>query len=665
MVGFGLTLGLGLGLGPAHAQSLISPNGYSGIGLIPSARTLHASEAVVDYAKALPGAVAPRGHNTQVGFGLMDELELVGKLATQNLNCNMFQANACPPNTIRDFSASLKWRLPSEWLDYHKAGLAFGMTDVGGAAARFKSYYAVGTKSMGPVDVHLGTAQAKGDMAILQGTFSGLDFNPNTWSKLSIQNIGSNSWAHAALISPITFGGVSASATFSTQLNSNPITPKNWFGFSFNIPLDGVTPAGLPQKTASTRVVRVIDPMSLATELERLGFYRPVIEEHASGKVQVVVNNTAYVWSPLDAAGVALGLIAGAYGDTAKSFELVITTRQIPQLMVSGSAACAKQWLNGGKRCEDLKVTSLLAGGEGAAPELKTAGWLFRPEVIISPVVTSAVGTEFGSLDFDIGAGINTVVPLWKGAIWDLNRIEPLDLNTDDFRKNGAFYNSRLRSAVNRRMFHQVLSAPSVNTQFRLSAGMAYTTWKGQALETMTQDAEGRHRLSLLVGQFKNDALIRNSQKDYHLAAYRFANNAEHTVSTEITYGKFWGGDTGYQILQRFWQGDTNIGIYLRRSKMQDGTPIASFAGLQFTIPFTPRRNTGFENFGLRGVNQWTYGLESRIFNRENLLTPGYGEIPRFGENLPQLFNRDRGGNAYLREEHWRLKNSFNELSQE
>ena len=167
-----------LGVGPAlvasagFAQSLISPNGYSGIGLIPSARTLHAGEAVVDYSRALPGARAPKGHNFQVGFGLMDELELVGKLATQDLNCNMFQAGACPPNTIRDFSASLKWRLPSDWLDHHNAAVALGATDVGGAATHFRSYYAVGTKSIDQIDLHVGFAQAKADQAILHGTFS-------------------------------------------------------------------------------------------------------------------------------------------------------------------------------------------------------------------------------------------------------------------------------------------------------------------------------------------------------------------------------------------------------------------------------------------------------------------------------------------------------------
>jgi len=647
-----------LAVAQTHGQSLISPNGYSGIGLIPSARTLHSSEAVVDYSKALPGARASRGHNFQVGFGLTDNFELVGKLATQNLNCNMFAAGACPPDTIRDFSASVKWRLASDWLDAQNAALAVGATDVGGAAVRFKSYYAVGTKTIDNVDFHAGVAQAKGDLAILQGSFAGVDINPNSWSKLSLQTIGSNSWAHAALLSPITVGGVSASATFSARLNNNALSPKEWFGLAFNIPLDGVTPAGMPDKTKTTRLVRSIDPASLRQELERHGFFRPVITEE-SGSIQVTVNNTAYLWNALDAAGVALGAIVGAYGDSARPFELTIATRGIPMLRVAGTASCAKEWLNTGKSCGDLQVYSLLTQHQYSKRSKTSIPWHFRPELAISPVITSAVGTEFGALDFDIGASINAIVPLWRGATWDINRIEPLDINTDDFRKDGVYYNSRLRNAINRRMLHQLISAPSLNTQVRLSVGTAYTTWSGQQLETITQSNDGRHRLGLQFGQFENDSLIRNKARDYHLMSYRFANNTQHTLSTEIVYGKFWAGDKGYQITQRFWQGDTTIGIYLRRTQMPDGAPTVSFAGIQFTIPITPRRNTGYEHFGLRGVNQWTYTMESRIFNRENLLTPGYGEIPRLGENLQQIFNRDRSGYHYLTAETWRIRNSF------
>jgi len=454
---------------------------------------------------------------------------------------------------------------------------------------------------------------------------------------------------------------VSASATFSARLNNNALSPKEWFGVAFNIPLDGVTPAGMPDKTKTTRLVRSIDPASLRQELERHGFFRPVITEE-SGSIQVTVNNTAYLWNALDAAGVALGAIVGAYGDSAGPFELTIATRGIPVLRVAGTASCAKEWLNTGKSCGDLQVYSLLTQHQDSKRSKTSIPWHFRPELAISPVITSAVGTEFGALDFDIGANINAIVPLWKGATWDINRIEPLDIKTDDFRKDGVYYNSRLRSAINRRMLHQLISAPLLNTQVRLSIGTAYTTWSGQQLETLTQSNDGRHRLGLQFGQFENDSLIRNNSRDYHLIGYRFSNNIQHTLSTEIVYGKFWAGDKGYQITQRFWQGDTTIGIYLRRTQMPDGTPIVSFAGIQCTIPITPRRNTGYEHFGLRGVNQWAYTLESRIFNRENLLTSGYGDIPRLGDNLQQILNRDRGGNEYLRFERWRIRNAFHSL---
>jgi hypothetical protein len=653
-----------LAVAQAHGQSLISPNGYSGIGLIPSARTLHSSEAVIDYSKALPGARASRGHNFQVGFGLTDNFELVGKLATQNLNCNMFAAGACPPDTIRDFSASVKWRLASDWLDAQNAALAVGATDVGGAAVRFKSYYAVGTKTIDNVDFHAGVAQAKGDLAILQGSFAGVDINPNSWSKISLQTIGSNSWAHAALLSPITVGGVSASATFSARLNNNALSPKEWFGVAFNIPLDGVTPAGMPDRTKTTRLVRSIDPASLRQELERHGFFRPVITEE-SGLIQVTVNNTAYLWNALDAAGVALGVIVGAYGDSARPFELTIATRGIPVLRVSGTASCAKEWLNTGKSCGDLEVYSLLTRHEDSKRSKVGIPWHFRPELAISPVITSAVGTEFGALDFDIGAGLNAIVPLWKGAIWDINRIEPLNIITDDFRKEGIYYNSRLRSTINRRMLHQLISAPSLNTQLRLSVGTAYTTWSGQQLETLTQSNDGRHRLGVQLGQFEHESLSHKYVRDYHLISYRISNNAHHSLATEIVYGKFWMGDKGYKIGQRFWHGDTAIELYLRRTQMQDGSPSVSFAGIQFSIPMTPRRNISSEYFGARGVNQWVYTIESRIGKQTNFLNTGYGEIPRVGETVQQTFNRDRSGSDYYRADLMRARNAFQAVTLE
>ena len=92
---------------------------------------------------------------------------------------------------------------------------------------------------------------------------------------------------------------------------------------------------------------------------------------------------------------------------------------------------------------------------------------------------------------------------------------------------------------------------------------------------------------------------------------------------------------------------------------MTESSPLVSFAGLQFSIPFTPIENRSFEHLNLRGTSQWTYTLESRIFDKENRITGGYGEIPKMGESLVQTFNRDRNSTAYLENSLGRIKNAF------
>ena len=48
----------------------VSPNGYSGLGVVPSASTLGVGTALVSFDPTLPGAKNTLGYNTQIGFGL-------------------------------------------------------------------------------------------------------------------------------------------------------------------------------------------------------------------------------------------------------------------------------------------------------------------------------------------------------------------------------------------------------------------------------------------------------------------------------------------------------------------------------------------------------------------------------------------------------------------
>ncbi len=655
------------------SELVLSPNGYSGLGLVPIGQTLPSGSAVVAFDPTIPGGQNTSGYNHQIGFGLYDNFELVGRLATNDLKCNMFKAGACPPNTIRDLSPSLKWSLPLDWLKQNKAAVALGITDFGGAASYFKSYYLVGTKSLGNVDVSIGQAKAMTDTAMLKGSFGALTWKAADWASLSLQRIGSDSWAHAAVSTPVFDSGLNAWLTFNHRISDSALTDKNWIGWGVSIPLDRIK-KGTSSSTVSSapqdRAVAGIKPADLVQAFKQRGFYNPKIGKRVDGSLVFELENSSYAWNILDGAGVALGLIAGAYGDADKvqEFELVLTTRGMRQVLIRADASCVKRWLEAGDVCATLSIDSLNQNSivaKANQPVEWTDGkpWAFRPEIIFSPTLVATVGTEYGAFDIDLGTNINTVLPLWTGATLERNHIVPLDIRSENFQPGRPFYASRLKAVNSRTLLHQLLNFPSINSQARLSLGTAYNVWDGGQLETSSQSSNGRHKLGFTAGSFTTDTRALDNQKSYHLLNYRYVHDDMQKTSTELTYGKFWGGDSGFSIGQRFWHGDTSINLYMRRSRMTETGPLVSFAGLQFVIPFTPRQNKSFEHLSLRGVSQWTYTLESRILAKENLLTGGYGEVPKIGDSLVQTFNRDRNSTQYLESNMGRIKNAYVNLS--
>jgi hypothetical protein len=669
---------------------VLSPNGYSGLGLVPTARTLKAGEVVLAFDPTLPGAVDTHGYNTQIGFGLMENLELVGRLATNNLKCNGFKVGECPLNSIRDFSSSIKWSLPIDWLKLNNAAVAVGVTDFGGAATFFRSYYGVATKSFDQFDVSMGLAKAKVTTSMFDGGFGSVTWRPTDWANISMQKVGKNTTTHALLQTPIFTDGSKAWITFNHRISEKPVMDKNWVGWGVSIPLDRVekqsisTPIEKANPQPITKELASIDSSEIEAALKTKGFHRYKIGTKANNQLVIELENTAYVWNILDAAGVALGVISSAYVKEVKEqeFELLISTRGVKQLKVTGGAKCVGLWLSKGDACSNLAVQSLSQRSseekslkissnqelniiEDSVNWSSESGWRIRPEIIISPTLVTSIGTEYGAFDGDMGANINSVIPLWTGAMIDNNRVQPLGVGTKQFEQGGAFFSSRLKPATNRTLLHQLINLPSINTQARLSAGTAYTVWDGRQIETSTQTDNGRHKLGFTEGKFKNDNLSYNNQRSYRLVNYRYSNSDQQTTVTEITQGKFWAGDKGFSISQRFWHGDTSLNIYFRRTRMTEFKPLVSFAGFQFAIPFTPRENKGIEHVGLRGVSQWTYSLETKVLEKDNIITGGYGEVPKVGDSLAMTFNRDRNSTRYYNASLDRMKNAYLNLGRD
>jgi hypothetical protein len=579
----------------------------------------------------------------------------------------------------------MKWSLPIDWLKQNNAAVAVGATDFGGAATYFRSYYVVGTKSFDQFDVTLGQAKRGGvGNSMMDGTLASGTWRPADWANVSVQKVGQHTTAHALLQTPISADGASVWFTFNRRISDAPVMDKNWIGWGVSMPLDRVEkqtvsmPLQKAEPQTGNKALANLKPSDLTEALKARGFYNAKIGTKANGDLVLELENTAYSWNILDAAGVALGVVSSAYSQEPKNqkFELLLTTRGIKQLQVKGEAKCVGRWLSNGEVCSSLTVQSLSQRASGMAlfPEsaLQVVGgldesvnwssgstWSFRPEIIVSPTLVTTIGTEYGSFDGDMGANINAVIPLWSGAIIENNRVRPIGVGTKNFEQGGLFYASRIKPVTNRTLFHQLVNLPAINTQARFSTGTAYTVWEGRQIETSTQTDNGRHKLGFTDGTFKNDALTYNNERSYRLVNYRFANNDQQTSMTEITQGKFWAGDKGFSINQRFWHGDTTLNIYFRRTRMTESKPLVSFAGLQFSIPFTPRENKSLEYLGLRGVSQWTYALETKILEKDNIITGGYGEVPKVGDSLVMTFNRDRNSNRFYDTNLGRMKNAY------
>lgn len=649
-------------------QNYLTPNGYSGLGMVPSASVLGTGTAVFSFDNVLPGALNTKGQNAQFGVGLMDDVELVGRLATNSGNCNMFDANACPPNTIRDLSASLKWSPSLQWLNKNKAKVALGVTDEGGAATYFRSYYAVASKSFGDVDVSLGRGIAKSDQAVLNSAFGAISWKPTNWAQLSLQKIGADQWAHAGVSVPIGGNGVNAFLSYNTRLNESPVTEKNWASVGVSLPLGRVTKnttAAAPEPR-EVRLLSSVKPSELKEVLKKYGFYGTKLGKYPLGKVVVEVDSASYQWNIVDAAGVALGIVSSAYAsDPLQDFELVINTRGLPQMLIRANAACVKRWLESDTWCEKLDISSL--NDRDYWPTTvkweDDSQWSYRPELILAPALASFVGTEYSAFDIDLGLNVNLILPLWSGAYLDYNQIVPMNIRTERFEPDQPYYASQLTKVTSRRLIHQLVSLQPINTQVRLSAGTAYNVWGGVQMESNTQSSDGRHKFGINVGDFRTDTLPTNNQKGYQLLSYRYIFGRQQRTSTEITLGKFWGGDTGALVAQRFWYDDTALVTYFKQSRQDSSAAPASYAGLQLIFPLTPRKNAGMEYLSIRGTNQFGYGVESRVLETENKLSVGTNEVPRMGDNLLQIMNRDRNSSEYFQSQVGRMKNAFINLS--
>ena len=221
-------------------DTTLTQAGFTGLGITPSAHLLNWGTMEATYDNQMPGIrTNPAGHNYVLGFGLLPNMEVVGRIATAELSTNCFTGPCRGP---RDLSVSLKAGIGLDTAGRFR--VAAGVTDFGGAATNFRSYYGVASFNEGPYELSAGIARRAAvssplRQSPLHGPFLAAAWQPLPWVRGHLEYTDSNAWAGVRLFAPPTWlpEGWKAYVGLNQRLTSTNLTERNWLTAGVSIPL--------------------------------------------------------------------------------------------------------------------------------------------------------------------------------------------------------------------------------------------------------------------------------------------------------------------------------------------------------------------------------------------------------------------------------------------
>lgn len=712
-----LMLGLGLvAASPVWAQTAMGAGGFTGWSVTPSAKVQGWGTVSLAYDNEIVGGPVTQrygtsGNNLIVGFGLLPNLEVSGRIASSTTNENCYSNNC----GIRDLSANAKIGAA---LDGNRIWhVAAGATDIGGQTGNFSSAYGVLTYSPDPLDLSLGYGRRKrtalnNSTSPLGGIFGSAAYRPFSWLQTHVEYTDSKAWAGARMFAPANWvpAGWTAYLGINARLRGDDRTARSWFSAGVTIPLykvpevrvksiatlsrdsvlissfDTISDADAlsvtPQPAAKFSPVSraPVDPVtdvqlrSLGDALKLKGFEDISVGRAADASIAVRVNNARYNVNSVDGLGAALGVIARSLAVQRAGYRLVLTQRQIAIVGATGQADCLAEWIDlGPVRCTagqlytpgNTGLDSLLADVEwtvgGQAPSWRT------PRLILQPVLRSAIATEYGVFDYSSAMRATLQQPLWSGAWAEIAGNAPLS-NSQDFKAGQAFGSQRYTNQVDRYTIHQIFRIPmekllnytnnkdSGNTwgatavTAHVAVGQIDANYRGAYGEVRWEPNEGLHRFGFEGGQFDRIQQYYTdlpAKSRLALASYRYAFMPTRTYF-EITAGQFLYNDHGGKIEIKQWFDNIAISLYLRRSKMDFAGSTRTSAGIELSIPLTPNKDMSPNNLiQVTGVPQWTHSVETAIRSSSNFVSWSQGVIPSLSM-LDRTFNYDRSSLRYF-----------------
>jgi len=675
----------------ANVDNLLSAQSFTGALLTPNAQVIDYGDFSLLYGQGVPyqNHIADLD-NLFFAAGFAPGLEAGGRIVTQSYSCNLYKESGCG---IRDLSASAKFQLPFVY-DYTGFNLAIGGQDIGGAANNFATYYAVADYEFDVLPVRFSAGYGKSDltMGIMDGPFGSVELQPLPFVQLIGEYDSTEFNGAVKVFTPEDLLPYGAQVALQYQVytghesaNANKENETMW-ALNASMPFMNYNfsqaDAYAKDKTlALSDTIHIAQAQSASASLTALkkalvdeGFINVQLGSK-DAKIVVSLENRRYNHNQMDGVGVALGIISSHLGSDIYSdlgieagneeFELFTLVNDIPMMRVSASAVCYRRFVKTGEPCTDLEFsTSMLT------EVIKEGDWLDhnnesdfgRTQVILSPELQHRDATEYGVFDYSLALSTNIYTTLWSGAAIDVRHLLPVS-NSDDFEDGEIWGDNRYESEIDRILIHQAFRLPFDVTN-QSSAGVIATDYQGFMNETNWTSPEGRHSFNFQISQFKyTEERIQNGfyieDRDTTLSSYTLS-VPEWSWQGTVEGGNYWGGDSGYKITSTHWLGDAKLEATYQSTTAENSDEAEEFISLGVSIPLTLWRDMKPGYVQLRGTDQFTYALQTRIGKSHNNLNSGMGSSINLQHSLArQYYNDDRMSPKYFEANVARLRNAY------
>lgn len=697
----------------AQTAYTLSPLGTRGAINTPTADVIAWGQAAVSLSNSNPEITNTRpgvGEFGSVvgGFGLLPGLEGMARLAyVGDLRCNQFSSGC--QSSMRDLSISGKYQLP---LDLPmQTRLALGFTDYGGAATHFRSRYAVATSTISTLDLSMGYSQRESERNLQSGVFGSAVWQASDRWQAQLEYDTRETRAGIAYALPLGEHSTLLAA-YSRKLSANSEQQTSQIGLSLAIALDKKpTSSSVPAPTlphtapapapagsdapnpathtpsAQTPVARPTPPLTrdpaqheadLRAALERAGFAVWAMQI-TSGSTpsaplrSLTLEPRAWRKNRLDALGHALGAWLDS-GDPATHLQLALSYQGQPVLQVYTTRTCALQFRQGLDYCEGAPALALSNGnGETQPPTWaqsmhgvrKTDGaesWrapTIAPQLELGLGLRTAIGTEAGLLDYSGALEIGAEMTLAKGLGLQAYGTVPL-ANSREFAAGGAFETSAYGSNTLQQAlatYWQAVQLPLPGwAAAQLAAGRVNGGDDGGQVDVLWLSPQGQWRAQWQAGAYESATYVQARRPVWGAVRYSVLPGQ---WQLELAAGQFYNLDQGWRISSVHRMGDATVHLYLRETGRppSEGPPVVRFAGFRINYPLGPARSTELGPLTVRGADNWSWGIETKVGAKDNNITPGYGLTSALRHGLTNdVSDYDRGGVEDLWAGRWRVR---------